>query len=197
MPVELLPHRFQNLMRGPGAEVGGEQRVLEFRKQLGIDFLFARNEVFDFGGDLRPGLRDRLFQPVEQRTALFALVLFFLAEDGQHNWNRGPAQRNIHSSRRKRSRLSEEVVHSGAGDSTSVLARFAGQRGRPGLLKGFPSEDAGPSARRRQTSTRVTLRRSTPARTARSRASTTAASNMVSVRERIRFRANSRSIAVW
>lgn len=85
MAFELLAHNLQNLVRSPGTEVCGQQRVFEFREQIGINLLFARDKVFDLGGDLRPRLRDRLLQPVEQGSALFALVLFFLAEDGKHS----------------------------------------------------------------------------------------------------------------
>ena len=82
LPLEFLPHGFENLMSGPGAEIGGEQSVLKFREQPGIDFLFAGDQVFDLGGDLRASLRDRLLQPVEQRPALFGLLAFFVfAED--------------------------------------------------------------------------------------------------------------------
>ena len=70
-------------MRRPRADVGGEQYVFQFREQLGIDLFLARDEVFDLGDDLRPRLRDRLFQPVEQRT--FALFFFFL-EKGEHSY---------------------------------------------------------------------------------------------------------------
>ena len=72
-------------MSRPRAEIGGEQSVLELREQLGIDFLFARDQVFDLGGDLRAGLRDRLFQTVEQRPAFLGLLAFVvLAEDRKH-----------------------------------------------------------------------------------------------------------------
>ena len=87
MPLEFLPHGFENLVSGPRAEIGGEQGILKFREQLGIDFLFARDQVFDLGGDLRAGLRDRLLQPVEQRPAflgLLAFVVFIFAEDRKH-----------------------------------------------------------------------------------------------------------------
>ena len=82
MPFELLPHGFQNLMRGAGAQVGGEQRIFELCEQLGIDFLFARDQIFDLGGDLRPRLRDRLLQPVEQGICPVCASFFFIvAED--------------------------------------------------------------------------------------------------------------------
>ncbi len=66
-------------MRRPRADVGGEQYIFQFREQRGIDLLFARDKVFDLGNDLRTRLRDRLFQPVEQRS-------FALLEDGEHSY---------------------------------------------------------------------------------------------------------------
>ena len=67
------------------SKIGGEQRVLKLREQLGIDFLFTGDQVLDLGGDLRAGLRDRLLQPVEQRPALLGLLAFvILAKDRKH-----------------------------------------------------------------------------------------------------------------
>jgi hypothetical protein len=68
-------------MSRPRADVGGQQYILQFGEQLGIDLLLARDEVFDPGYDLRPRLRDRLFQPFEQRW--FALF-FVLLKYGKH-----------------------------------------------------------------------------------------------------------------
>src|SRR5882762_7321332 len=79
VPSELLPHHLQNLMRRPRADVGGEQYIFQFREQRGINLFFARDEVFDLGNDLRTRLRDRLFQPVEQRS-------FTLLEYGEHSY---------------------------------------------------------------------------------------------------------------
>jgi len=61
VPIELLTHRFQNLMSRPRADVGGQQYILQFGEQLGIDLLLARDEVFDPATICDPRLRDRLF----------------------------------------------------------------------------------------------------------------------------------------
>src|SRR3984893_1984202 len=68
-------------MSRPWANVGSEQNILQFGEQLGIDLLLARDEIFDPGNDLRPRLRDRLFQPFEQRWFALFFVLF---EYGKH-----------------------------------------------------------------------------------------------------------------
>jgi hypothetical protein len=47
VPFEFLPHGFENLVSRPRSEIGGEQCVLQLRQQLGIDFLFTRDQVFD------------------------------------------------------------------------------------------------------------------------------------------------------
>src|SRR5215472_18241314 len=85
MALHLLPHGFEDLMRGSRAEIGGEQRVLHFLEQFGIDLLFARDEVLDARDDLGARLGNRLLQAVEERSAFRRLFLFVVvAEKGEH-----------------------------------------------------------------------------------------------------------------
>lgn len=84
MAFQFLPYRFEDLMSRPGSNVSGKQNIFKLGEQLGIDFLFARDQVLDLSRNLGARFVDGLLQTVQQRAALFGLflVVVLFAKDG-------------------------------------------------------------------------------------------------------------------
>ncbi len=76
---ELHADGVEHVARRAHAEIGGEERIFEAGERRGIDLLFASENILDARGELRPRLRNRLLQPVEERT-----FTFVFSEKGDH-----------------------------------------------------------------------------------------------------------------
>ena len=69
--LHALPDAVQNLLGGPHADIGGDQRVLQFVEQVGVDLLLALQRVFQRGDQPRAGLLHAAFQLFKEGGLLF------------------------------------------------------------------------------------------------------------------------------
>ncbi len=51
-----LADAVENLLRGGDADVGADERILEFIEQVGVDFLLGADDVFDARDQARASL---------------------------------------------------------------------------------------------------------------------------------------------